>query len=66
MSLKVQVDLSRCQGHAKCQADCPEVFGADEQGYAVVLLSPVPDNLRHETQRAESGCPERAITLSED
>ena len=28
--MKVRVDLHVCQGHARCQEICPEVFSTDD------------------------------------
>jgi len=48
-----------------CAIAAPQVFGSDDYGNAVVLLDPVPVELQAATRRAESNCPERAITLEE-
>lgn len=40
---------------------CPSVFGADEQGFAVVKDPEVPEALADALRRAETQCPERAI-----
>ena len=66
MTVKVQVDLNRCQGHGKCMVQCPEVFDEDEQGYPVVAVSEVPDNLVSAVHECVSDCPERAITANSD
>jgi ferredoxin len=44
---------------------CPEVFSADEQGFAVVENAEVPAALEDALRRAESRCPERAIQLED-
>lgn len=44
---------------------CPEVFSADEQGFAVVEHADVPAALENALRRAESQCPERAIHLDD-
>jgi ferredoxin len=49
-----------------CAIACPEVFGSDDFGNAVVLLDPVPADLEPTTRRAEANCPERALTLHEE
>jgi ferredoxin len=64
--MRATVDDSRCHGHQMCAIAAPEVFGSDEYGNAIVLLSPVPVDLQSTARRAEANCPERAITLHEE
>jgi ferredoxin len=59
--VRVRVDAAACQGHGQCALICPEVFGADEQGFAVVARTDVPAPLADAVRRAEQSCPERAI-----
>jgi ferredoxin len=59
--MKVSVDATSCQGHARCVSLCPEVFGADEFGYAVVLTEDVPTGLEQLVDSAVQNCPEQAI-----
>jgi ferredoxin len=59
--MKVAVDAELCQGHARCWDICPEVFGLDEEGHAVVLLEDVPPPLERGVRDAVVNCPERAI-----
>jgi ferredoxin len=62
--MKISVDATRCQGHARCNAICPEVFDLDEDGF-VVLLNPSPgDELAAAVNNAAANCPERAISVS--
>jgi ferredoxin len=61
--VRVRVDPAACQGHGQCALICPEVFGADEQGFAVVGSADVPAALAEAVRRAELQCPERAIQI---
>ncbi len=63
--MRVIVDDTKCHGHQMCAIAAPRVFGSDEYGNAVVLLSPIPTDLEASVRRAEANCPERAITLQE-
>ena len=63
--MRASVDDSSCHGHQMCAIASPRVFGSDEYGNAVVLLDPVPPDLEASVRRAETNCPERAITLHE-
>ncbi len=62
--LRVAVDPDICQGHARCWQVCPEIFGLDEEGHAVVAATEVPPELAEKVQEAMDNCPERAITLN--
>jgi ferredoxin len=59
--MKVSIDATVCQGHARCMMLCPEVFDADEMGYAVLLTEEVPDGLEQAVTSAVLNCPEQAI-----
>jgi ferredoxin len=61
--VRVRVDAAVCQGHGQCVMICPEVFRADEQGFAVAPREDVPAALEDAVRRAERQCPERAIEL---
>ena len=61
--MRVMVDPSRCQGHALCALNAPEVFDLDDEGHARVAADPVPDGMGAAARAAEGGCPERAIRV---
>ncbi|NBY45260.1 MAG: ferredoxin [Acidimicrobiia bacterium] len=64
--MRVSLDYDSCQGHQMCAIAAPEVFGSDEIGNAKILISgDVPEALHAKVRRAESNCPERAITITE-
>ena len=64
--MRTRVDDERCQGHALCQIQAPEVFLLDDDdGHAYVEESEVPKALEEKVRRAALGCPERAITVEE-
>lgn len=65
MILRITVDSSRCQGHGRCLDDSPEIFEMDDQGYAVVVQPEISTDLAASVRRAEVGCPERAIVVTE-
>ncbi len=44
---------------------CPEVFEADEYGYALVKVHEVGPELEGKVRLAEADCPENAITVEE-
>ena len=65
MTFSVVIDPGRCQGHGKCMLDCPDVFDCDENGYGVVAVSALGEELRPAVDRCVRGCPERAISITE-
>jgi ferredoxin len=63
--MRVQVDRSRCQGHARCWAEAPELFVLDADGYSAVDDVEVPPELEEAARRGAAACPERAIAIVE-
>jgi ferredoxin len=65
--VRVTIDTDACQGHALCAWTAPEVFEPDEDdGHARLLLSVIPADLEESARRAAAGCPEGAISVSEE
>jgi ferredoxin len=64
-SVHVSIDATRCLGHGRCLAACPELFDIDDSGAGFVIRSDVPHDLLGRARQAELNCPERAITLTE-
>ncbi len=63
--MRVTVDADACQGQQMCAIAAPEVFGSDDLGHAVVLLTgDVPAELRDKVRRAQANCPENAIRIT--
>ncbi len=64
--MKVLLNYDSCHGHQMCAIAAPEIFGSDEIGNAKILITgDVPEALHARARRAESNCPERAITIIE-
>ncbi|VWX48975.1 ferredoxin [Novosphingobium sp. 9U] len=64
--MKVHIDSEICAGFGICTGIAPEVFELHPDGYAVVLVSEVAPGDEDTMRRAESQCPARAISISED
>jgi ferredoxin len=60
---KIATDTTRCQGHSRCNAICPDVFDLDKDGFVVLLASSVGDDLADLVREAEANCPETAISV---
>jgi len=63
--MKVHVDAGICAGFGVCLGLCPEVFELHEDGYAIVRVGEVPQDLEDEVRKAVKQCPANAISLSE-
>jgi ferredoxin len=65
--IRVVIDSSRCQGHAHCLGEAPEIFGYDDRSnQAFVLNGADIEAHREAVLMAVNGCPETAITLLGD
>jgi ferredoxin len=64
--MRIDVDLSRCQGYGNCLGAAPAVFDLGDNGL-VILLDGEPASEQHEAVRkAAKLCPVAAIALTED
>ena len=63
--MKVIVDHSLCEGHAKCMDNAPEVFEVRDDDRSYTLLDEIPEELRAKVERAVNVCPRAAITLKD-
>lgn len=64
--MKVIVHADRCQGHARCLAEGPDVFILDDLGYNSTSIENVPPHLHEQARRGALSCPELAITIVEE
>ena len=62
--MKVEIDADICGGFGTCVGKAPTVFEVTNDGYAVVLLPDVPEELESAVQEAVALCPTHAITIS--
>ena len=64
--MRIHLDNEKCQGHGRCYALAPQVFDADDEGYAVLKVDgDVPADLEKEARLAADNCPEYAIDLTD-
>ena len=64
--MRITVNSAKCQGHALCVMNAPELIGSsDDDGHAYVLKSEVPTGLETAARMAVEGCPESAIAIEE-
>lgn len=65
--IRITIDLDRCQGHGRCEAQAPAVFGYGEvTNQSFVLEGADLESNRGEIDRAVADCPESAISLSNE
>jgi ferredoxin len=64
--MKVRVDAGVCAGFGVCLGLCPEVFELHDDGYAIVRVDEVPQELEDAVRKAVDQCPSRAISLSDE
>jgi ferredoxin len=64
--MKVRVDAGVCAGFGVCLGLCPDVFDLHDDGYAIVRVDEVPQELEDAVRKAASQCPSRAISLSDE
>jgi ferredoxin len=64
--MRVTVDPGRCQGHALCVLNAPQLFDLDEvSSHAVVVVENVPADLAEQARSTVDSCPERAISVTQ-
>ena len=62
--MRIVFDREKCQGHGRCYALAPDLFDADDEGYAVVLHDgDLSAEQAASAQLAADNCPEYAITV---
>ncbi|MCC2601748.1 ferredoxin [Sphingopyxis yananensis] len=62
--MRVIANLDICQGHARCEDLCPEVFSTDPiEGKVVVQVDEIPDDLIEKVRLTVRNCPEGALRL---
>jgi ferredoxin len=59
----IEVDRARCQGHARCNAERPDIFELDDDGYSSLTRLSVPAARRADAEAGANACPERAIAV---
>jgi ferredoxin len=64
--MRISIDRSLCTGHGRCFSLAPEVFDCDEEGFSVLRLETITPDLEAAAWRGAGGCPEQAITVTDD
>lgn len=61
--MKVHVNWERCEGHALCTQEAPEVFEMRETDQVTLLDEQPPESLRPQLENAARYCPKNAISI---
>lgn len=68
--MRVSIDNATCQGHGRCYDLAPDLFGEDEEGYAVLTDltadRDVPEGREGDARLAAANCPELAVLVHEE
>jgi ferredoxin len=62
--MRVEIDADVCGGFGTCVGKAPQVFELTDDGYAIVLLPDVPEQLEAAVREAVDLCPTHAITIT--
>lgn len=65
--MRIMANHDICQGHARCEDICPQVFATDAVEGKVVVADPqVPPELEDKVRLAVRNCPEGALRILRD
>lgn len=63
--MRVIANPDQCQGHARCEDLCPEVFATDAtEGKVVLVMTEIPAALEAKVRLAVRNCPEGALRVA--
>lgn len=63
--MRVVANSNVCQGHARCEDICPEIFATDAiEGKVVILQADFPATLEEKVRLAVRNCPEGALRIA--
>lgn len=61
--MKVVIDHTLCEGHAKCMDLVPEVFEVRDDDRSYTLIDVIPAELTERVERVVKVCPRAAIRM---
>lgn len=64
--MKIFVDMTLCEGNARCQEAAPEIFQVRDDDKSHVLMEHPPKALEEKLKLAIRMCPRQAISVAED
>lgn len=63
--MRIRVLREKCQGHARCWAQAPELYELDDDGFILPRDIDVPAGQERAAWRGAKSCPERALVIEE-
>jgi ferredoxin len=63
-ALRIELDRTRCEGHALCEAAAPGSFSVDDDGNLTVLKQEVSAGDENAVHAAVLSCPVAALKLT--
>ncbi|GAB7006600.1 hypothetical protein JCM18899A_40730 [Nocardioides sp. AN3] len=64
--MRLEVDWTRCDGHAMCSLLLPEHVASDRDGFPVITDPSVPAHAVRHARRAVAACPALALRLERE
>lgn len=64
--MRIKVLNEKCQGHARCAAQSPELFVLDDDGFISPGDIDVPPGMEAIAARGAKSCPERALLIEDE
>ncbi|GLS32019.1 Ferredoxin [Mesorhizobium albiziae] len=61
--MRIIVHNAKCQGHARCWAQAPDIFKLDDEGYILPGDIKVAEGEELLATRGARSCPERALEI---
>ncbi|WP_085025982.1 ferredoxin [Ensifer aridi] len=61
--MRITVHNDKCQGHARCWAQAPDIFKLDDEGYILPGDIEVAERDELLASRGARSCPERALEI---
>lgn len=61
--MRIIVHKAKCQGHARCSAQAPDVFTLDDEGYILPGDIDVAEGEQLLASRGAQSCPETALEV---
>ena len=62
--MEIRFDHTRCQGHAQCAAQGPDVYPLDEVGHcALPAVTTVAPEVEEQARAGALACPEQTLSV---
>lgn len=61
--MRIRVLRDKCQGHARCWAQSPDIYELDDEGYIVAGDIDVAEGSERAAWLGAKSCPERALVI---